>query len=537
MATAQGQDIICCQLCTNPVEHHCNLCHVDLCLSCIPKHMADKSKEHEVVGYTSRKEYSVVLPTCPTHEKKRCEMYCQNCQIQICIQCLMGLHKKHEFTEIHDILQEHKRQIISDTEELESTIVPKYKNINLCTDTTEFDKVLASIEDQEEKICKAVHEAGSQLKDQLAYQKKEAVRKSKESQSLAEKEVNHLVQKNKDIIKSNDATAIINYQSRIKNFHKGPVLPSFSCPKLFPGVIKGNQITEMFGLLQTRDELQKKTEMLKMMDEPVVLSTIQSPYGGKHCLWRVLCVGRDKILISGGIGTIKQINRTGSILQTIQVNDNVLTLAINSQLEPVFSLSNIPKKQTDIYIYKRNKMNVLLSTFNWFPTGLYYTRSGDLLVSMRSMDDTQSRVVKYSGTMESQKIQYDSLGQPLFSTGVTNVLLLTENGNSDICVADYAGKAVVVVNSFGGLRFKYPGNLSKQTNYRDFIPLNIATDVNTQILISDSSNNIVHIIDVDGNFIRYIEHPCKGGLSIDADHNLFIGDTVSGKMKMIKYLE
>ncbi|XP_062585259.1 E3 ubiquitin-protein ligase TRIM71-like [Saccostrea cucullata] len=449
MATAQGQDVICCQVCSNPVEHHCNLCHVDLCLSCIPKHMADKSRRHEVVEYTFRKEHTVILPSCLAHEKYQCETYCKDCRIPICLQCLMGSHKKHEFTNINEILQEHEQKIISDTEELENTIVAKYRNINQST-TAEFDKVLSAIKEQEDKICQAVHRKSTQLTEEVSNQKKEYIRKNKESRSLvetAEKEVNQIVKENKDILKGNDATSILNYQSRNEDFRKGPELPSFSCPKLLPGNIKENQIAEMFGFLQTRDG---------------------------H--W-------------------------------------------------------------NIYIYTRNAVNVLLSTPNWFPVGLHYIENGDLLVSMRSTNKIKSRVVRYFGTIEKLKIQYDSQGQPLFSTGSTAVLLLTENGNGDICVADNSDKTVVAVDSSGGLRFKYKGNLSKQTKYRDFIPLNIATDVNTQILIDDNSNNIVHIIDCDGNFVRYIEHPCNGGLSIDTEHKLVIGDRDSGKVQIIKYLE
>ncbi|XP_062569859.1 uncharacterized protein LOC134231923 [Saccostrea cucullata] len=557
MATAQGQIVIRCQLCSNPVEHHCNLCHVNLCPSCIPEHMADKSRRHEVVEYTFRKEHSVILPSCLTHEKYHCETYCKDCRIPICLQCLMGSHKKHEFTDINAILQEHKQQLISDTEELENTIVPKYRTINLST-SAEFDKVLSAIKEQEDKICQAVHKKSTQLTEEVSSQKKEAIRKNKERQSSAEKaekEVNRIVKENKDILKGNDATAILNYQSRNEDFQKGPQLQSFSCPKLLPGIIKENQILEMLGFLQNRDELQKKAGMLKMMDKPVVLYTIESPYGhhrnfskrhhgksyeefdltGKRQLWKVQCVGRDKIMTSGDGKTIQEIDRTGSIIRTINTDTHIRALSINFQQEPVFASAET--NDQDIHIFTNGEVKVLLSTPDWYSVGLHYTVNGDLLVSMCINDYKESKVVRYSGTKEIQKIQYDSLGQPLFSTDRLTMLHLTENGNGDICIADRAGKAVVVVDSSGGLRFKYTGNLSKQTKYREFTPSKIATDVNTHILINEDSNNIVHIIDCDGNFVRYIEHPCNGGLSIDVDHNLVIGDCDTGKIQVIKYLE
>lgn len=47
----------------------------------------------------------------------------------------------------------------------------------------------------------------------------------------------------------------------------------------------------------------------------------------------------------------------------------------------------------------------------------------------------------------------------------------------------------------------------------------------------------MHIIDCNGNFIRYIEYPCSGGISVDADHNLVVGELTTGNIRIIKYLE
>jgi hypothetical protein len=160
-----------------------------------------------------------------------------------------------------------------------------------------------------------------------------------------------------------------------------------------------------------------------------------------------------------------------------------------------------------------------------------------MLVSLRSKDRKESKVVRYCGTTEKQTIQYDKQGQPLFSSDSLSALHLTENGNRDICVADFGGKAVVVVNAAGGLRFTYRGNLSQNSKFAEFKPLFIAANIYHHILINDNINDIVHIINSDGNFICYIEYRCNGGLSIDADQRLVIGDEASGQIKVIKYLQ
>lgn len=64
----------------------------------------------------------------------------------------------------------------------------------------------------------------------------------------------------------------------------------------------------------------------------------------------------------------------------------------------------------------------------------------------------------------------------------------------------------------------------------------IVNDKFFQILINDTLNDILHIIDCDGNFIRYIECSCTG-ISVDTDHNLIVGEKTPGKIRIIKYLE
>lgn len=81
----------------------------------------------------------------------------------------------------------------------------------------------------------------------------------------------------------------------------------------------------------------------------------------------------------------------------------------------------------------------------------------------------------------------------------------------------------------GDLRFKYRGhNLSAQLKYKMFNPKAIISDINHQLLISDEWNNFVHIVDCDGIFIRYIECPCTGGISVNTDQNLVVELTTWG---------
>lgn len=221
-------------------------------------------------------------------------------------------------------------------------------------------------------------------------------------------------------------------------------------------------------------------------------------------------------------------------MKTIETEDTVIALSLDLHKDLVFILS-VP--DTKVFKFESNKVVTLLNLTNWCASGLCHTGNGNLLVSMRSRDKTQSKVVRYSGITQIREIQNDPQGNPLFSVGTTAVLHLIENGNGDVCVADCAGLSVVGVDLSGELRFQYMGNVTIFSKYTKFKPSKIINDSQQHILINDDSNDIVHIIDSDGNFIRYITYPCNGGISVDIDHNLVVGERKTGKIRIIKYLE
>ena len=155
---------------------------------------------------------------------------------------------------------------------------------------------------------------------------------------------------------------------------------------------------------------------------------------------------------------------------------------------------------------------------------------------MRKKDLSESKVVRYREGEANKEYQFDERGINLYSLFTKYLLYLCQNLNGDICVEDTALNAVVVVNVEGMLKFVYRGNPPLPNG--QFRPRDIATDINGLIMTNDLYSHSVHILDCDGKFIRLIENPTgDGGLRIDSDNNLLLGEYVTGEIHIIKYWE
>lgn len=366
MASTKGQDAVLCRMCPNPVEHHCNLCHLDLCTQCIPKHLADKTKRHEVVESIN----------------KLCEMFCNDCSEPTCALCITTTHKKHDITDIGKTIENIKQNISNDLTELENTISPKYKNVTADISSADFDQVLSNLQHHEDKICKIVRDIGSQMREEVSKQKQKSEQKNKEIQCLAaeiEKELNRIMQNSKLVLKSYDAAAIMEYKSVNDKFRDGINKSRIPCPSFLPGLIEQDQIREIFGELQMPESIvsnKKFKPALKMRKSPVVSNTIQSPCGRKRSeLWRIACEGSNKFWTSGNLNRVSQIDSNGSVLKTIEIEDTVISLSLDIHKDLVFIVNVLA--DTKVFKFESNKVVTLLNLTNWCASGLCHTMNGN----------------------------------------------------------------------------------------------------------------------------------------------------------------
>ncbi|XP_062598036.1 tripartite motif-containing protein 2-like [Saccostrea cucullata] len=113
-----------------------------------------------------------------------------------------------------------------------------------------------------------------------------------------------------------------------------------------------------------------------------------------------------------------------------------------------------------------------------------------------------------------------------------------ENRNGDVIVTSNGNKKVVVVmDRSGRYRFSYTGNPGNSIAN----PWGVVTDILKNILICDSDNKRIQIINEDGMFLAYINVPNAYGFlsAVDVDdmHYVWVGFSSSGTIRKFRYLQ
>nr|XP_022345065.1 uncharacterized protein LOC111137729 [Crassostrea virginica] len=344
-------------------------------------------------------------------------------------------------------------------------------------------------------------------------------------------EITQIILDLKRLLGTSDVCLVSEYTSRTEEFMNLPAQFHVTLPTFTPQEINREQIHQQIGSLS-------ELAITFLLDEPRILTDIHTEYRDlRNVLFRdlhsVSCLSDSELWTCGNDNILRLYNLQGELLRSVRTKSGNYPrdIAVTRSGDLVY---------TDFYdrsinLVSGTKVKRLIRLRGWTPLYLCSTSSGDLFVIMRSNNWNQTKVVRYSGSTEKQSIQWDDKGKPLYTSKGYITKYLSENRNLDICVADSEARAVVVVSSAGELRFRYTGPLS--TPRESFRIVGITTDSRANILMSDSVNHHIHIIDQDGHFLRYI-HNCglqgPWGLCVDSRVNLFVTE-YGGKVKKLQY--
>ncbi|XP_062571646.1 E3 ubiquitin-protein ligase TRIM71-like [Saccostrea cucullata] len=557
-----AQDVMRCDLCeTAVIQMHCETCLVNLCKACVGEHISTgEYKDHKIVKFHDRQS-TPLYPRCTTHAKERCEMYCKQCDIPVCLSCLASKqHLGHELSKVLQVLEEKKDIIVKERNELIDTIYPTYQDIasNVQNRMSQLEKeygdlstaIIKHEEDWHREIDKLVKKLKAEV-DEMKNTQLQTLQKQLNEINKTMSDITEEINSTETAIDTNDLSKLFSVKSNVSRYINLPHKMIPLLPKFIPGKIHWEELSKIFGALSSNslktDEhgysmktTQKSPEagssppVKQLLDGPETVTTIDTGY--RDNLYNVVCLSDEEIWTNGYDSTMKlfSINQ-GSLLKSVRTKSWKIPfdIAVTKSGDLVYTDTS----DRTVNIMKNEKIEKVIRIRNWRTRSVCSTSSGDLLVIMDSDDYKQAKVVRYTGSTKKQTIQFDDKGRPLYSFDSYRKYI-TENKNLDICVSDSGARAVVVVNQAGKLRFRYTGHIPAP-KYQPFNPRGITTDSQSHILTADVKNDCVHLIDQDGQFLRYIacELSQPWGLCTDTNDNLFVAQLLNIQVKKIKYLQ
>lgn len=497
-ARVQEESIQCDLRKERSIKANCKLCPVQLCKECVGEPISDESTPHDIVTVDQKKS-PLTYPPCPIHPGETCDKNCIDCNCPVCPCCMASKkHAHHAFRSILEILDVKKENIANEMECLQK-MTASYEN-----ETVEIEKRISNLEKGYRKINVAVdkqRKVWHQEVDCMADKLKSNIKKMKNKQRTVLKthlqsitkliaDLNTAIEEIKGVLSSRDVSESLDYEGKLAEFKKLPPTLKSTFPIFIPIKVQRRELRKMFCSLTppsiTAVESTHTPKCSKppstplevlseqcLLEEPKVVDIVDTEY---DFLRNVTCSREEEFWVSNWNCEVKNINTKGSLLESFRTKSG--EMACDVAIAKTNELFYTDVKNRTVNKFTDGHIDELIKLQNWKPLNLCITSSGDIMVTMYNDAETQSKVTRYTGSTEKQTIQFDDEGKPIYSEN-NKIKYITENKNSDICVADWGAGAVVVVSHLGKVRFRYTGHAaSSQT--RPFKPRGIATDSNTR---------------------------------------------------------
>ena len=265
-----AQDVLRCHLCETPVPPLCcDVCQIYLCKVCAGEHILDESTGHKVVPIKQTLD-ALIYPTCSNHSAENCQLYCEDCTIPACVQCVTSKeHRGHVFIDLFEFVERNKEASQKDLQELKSSILIEHEEFasrisnqkaNLGKNLEEVNR---AIDDHGEKLHKQVSDVVEKLKSDIVKKHEErivALTKAEERNAFTISDIEKCILGVQELQASRDLGRVFEYKSRNEELRKTHPYPSVTLPTFVSYDITNDELNELFGSLTIASDDRKTLE-------------------------------------------------------------------------------------------------------------------------------------------------------------------------------------------------------------------------------------------------------------------------------------
>ena len=491
---------------------------------------------------TSLYKAQEALKTCDEHQNEELSCFCKTCKKFICTTCAKTTHNGHDWDFIPIVAKKRRKETPIHCRKIKKDNMPRCRETLRAVDVKISDVEKASDEDVKrlEERRTAMIDAINQIVDEQ--KRKRTAIKERESTKFQEDRFQlrtkiEYLDKMTTSLDSNisaytDFDVIemeIGMLKALSELEAYDVRVPVTEVTFAPGEINRALIAEMIGRIE---------ETSASFDASVTVEEVDTFKEFDKMIQTIVSITRNQAWVADNKSyTIKQLSlqntETNSV--TLPPHNDFITLTNGDFIVTHYQDQVIRRVTPD------GKVSDIVSTKPLHPTWISKTQTGDVLVSLR--DDGDYYKLSPSSRRLVQRMMLT--GKVLHTyefreDGTTRLFTVpwrtAENGSSDICVINRtSGKTgeLIVLHSDGRVRATYRGQEDFRLN-----PVCVACDSKRRIIISDIASKSLHLLSLDGTFLRYLlsdmyDYSQSETMALYQD-NLWIGFN-NGAVKVYKY--
>ncbi|XP_062577350.1 uncharacterized protein LOC134239195 [Saccostrea cucullata] len=549
----QAQNLLQCD-CPNPVEFYCKRCQVRLCETCLPVHTRLKTElGHAIDEYFTEDDENTNC-SCALHPEFERGAFCETCGVPVCLLCVSFDHKSHVIAELTNKIPELLDTVTRENLRLDSLSnsyerALEYINKRKENIAENYQNMTDNIKQRVEFLKQEIEKAGEQLLNDLKEFEEEHRDKMEKQRIEVVDKLDQLRKLRNEIPKKRNiksALKLLKLEKDLEEFNSVPQIEDATMPSILSRFEVEKELRKYFGNLAKPESFQaylpdneSKKDTLTVLNPPQLSETIDTrfpPRVSQNRLFDLVFMRGRKFWAGGSVPKLKLFDFYGN-LQDVKPIESECGLYLtlhkgklvfnNYMFNRLETIENDPGQTTSKCI-----IDFTVCCTGWSASGIASTREGGFLVCMKQ-NEKSMKIVRFSRNGKPiQEIQFDSKNRPLYE----KLVYVAENGNGDICAADWGRKVIVVVSEEGQYRFSYHGHLKEDS----LVGGSLATDSLCNIIVADCLGDKIHVVNRDGFFLWYITVPeldSPRALSITDEGELLVGECRSGLVKCIKYLK